>query len=102
MHLHTHPGANLRNMTKLIIQIPCLNEAEVLPETLAKLGERFELEIAQQLVFPKLYACVSAVSRDPQSGECIGINDPTQPIGGGATPAPFQIEPLDDEPVVRP
>ena len=24
-------------MTKLIIQIPCLNEAEVLPETLAKL-----------------------------------------------------------------
>lgn len=73
------------------------------PETLAKLGERFELEIAQQLVFPKLYACVSAVSRDPESGECIGINDPTQPIGGGATPAPFHIEPLgDDEPVVRP
>ena len=75
------------------------------PETLAKLGERFELEIAQQLVFPKLYACVSAVSRDPESGECIGINDPTQPIGGGAAPAPapFQIEPLgDDEPVVRP
>lgn len=73
------------------------------PETLAKLGEHFELEIAQQLVFPKLYACVSAVSRDPESGECIGINDPTQPIGGGAAPAPFQIEPLgDDEPVVRP
>jgi len=73
------------------------------PETLAKLGVRFELEIAQQLVFPKLYACVSAVSRDPESGECIGINDPTQPIGGGATPAPFQIEPLDaNEPAVRP
>lgn len=72
------------------------------PETLAKLGERFELEIAQQLVFPKLYACVSAVSRDPESGECTGINDPTQPVGGGAAPAPFQIEPLDDAPVVRP
>ena len=66
------------------------------------MGERFELEIAQQLVFPKLYACVSAVSRASESGECIGINDPTQSIGGGAAPAPFQIEPLDDEPVVRP
>lgn len=30
-------GSKPRNMTKLIIQIPCLNEAEVLPETLAKL-----------------------------------------------------------------
>ncbi|MGM8930402.1 gamma-glutamyltransferase [Salinicola halophyticus] len=71
--------------------------------TLAKLGERFKLEIAQPLVFPKLYACVSAVSRSPATDECVGINDPTQPIGGGATPAPFHIEPLDDgEPVVRP
>ncbi|WP_110654647.1 gamma-glutamyltransferase family protein [Salinicola halimionae] len=71
--------------------------------TLAKLGERFKLEIAQPLVFPKLYACVSAVSRNPATGECVGINDPTQPIGGGATPAPFHIEPLgDDESVVRP
>jgi len=73
------------------------------PETLAKLGKRFKLEIAQPLVFPKLYACVSAVSQNPTTGECVGINDPTQPIGGGAAPAPFHIEPLgDDEPVVRP
>ncbi|MAM56513.1 MAG: gamma-glutamyltranspeptidase [Salinicola sp.] len=73
------------------------------PATLKRLGERFELEIAQQLVFPKLYACVSAVSRDPETGECLGINDPTQPIGGGAAPATFDMEPLgDDAPIVRP
>lgn len=73
------------------------------PETLAKLGERFELEIAQQMVFPKLYACVSAVSRAPETGECAGINDPTQPVGGGASSAPFRIEPVSNgEPVVRP
>lgn len=72
-------------------------------ETLGKLGERFALEVAQQTVFPKLYACVSAVSRDPVSGECVGLNDPTQPIGGGAEPRPFQLEPLgDDSSVVRP
>ncbi|MDH4571751.1 gamma-glutamyltransferase family protein [Salinicola acroporae] len=73
------------------------------PATLKRLGERFELEIAQQLVFPKLYACVSAVSRDPETGECIGINDPTQPIGGGAAPAPFRLGSLgSDAPAVRP
>ncbi|WP_110643675.1 gamma-glutamyltransferase [Salinicola sp. CPA57] len=73
------------------------------PETLATLAKRFELEIAPQRVFPKLYACVSALSRDPATGECVGLNDPTQPVGGAATPAPFQLEPLgDDEPAVRP
>ncbi|GHB11996.1 gamma-glutamyltransferase family protein [Salinicola rhizosphaerae] len=73
------------------------------PATLSRLGERFALEIAQQTVFPKLYACVSAVARDPLSGECTGLNDPTQPVGGGAAPAPFEIESLGDAgPVVRP
>lgn len=70
---------------------------------IARLGERFELEIAQQLVFPKLYACVSAVARDPTTGECLGLNDPTQPIGGGAAPAPFQAGRLGgDAAIVRP
>ncbi|WP_110684983.1 gamma-glutamyltransferase [Salinicola aestuarinus] len=73
------------------------------PATLTRLGERFALEISQQTVFPKLYACVSAVSRDPATGECVGLNDPTQPIGGGAAPAPFAIDSLGDGgPVVRP
>ena len=71
--------------------------------TLAALESRFTLEIAQSLVFPKLYACVSGVARDPASGECVGLNDPTHPIGGGATPAPFQLDPLaDTAPEVRP
>ncbi|WP_110678504.1 gamma-glutamyltransferase [Salinicola sp. RZ23] len=71
--------------------------------TLAALESRFALEIAQQRVFPKLYACVSGVARDPASGECVGLSDPTQPIGGGATPAPFQLDPLaDTPPEVRP
>ncbi|KAA0018299.1 gamma-glutamyltranspeptidase [Salinicola corii] len=72
-------------------------------ETLTRLGKCFELEMAQQLVFPKLYACVTAVSRDPETGECTGINDPTQPIGGGAIPAAFTLESLDGNgPKVRP
>ncbi len=60
--------------------------------TLAELGRDFELEIAQLLVFPKLYSCPSGVSRDPSSGLCHGLNDPSQPIGGAAASAPFMLE----------
>jgi gamma-glutamyltranspeptidase/glutathione hydrolase len=63
-------------------------------EMLTALAQDFELEIAQLLVFPKLYSCPSGVSRDPASGLCHGLNDPSQPIGGAAAAAPFQ---LDDE-----
>lgn len=55
-------------------------------EVLDELGKTFELEVAQRLVFPKLYACPSGVSRDPETGSCYGINDPSQPIGGAAGP----------------
>lgn len=38
-------------MTKLIIQIPCLNEADSLPETLAKLPRRIEgVDVIEYLV----------------------------------------------------
>ncbi len=60
-------------------------------EIVQALSEHFELEIAQRLVFPKLYACPSGVSRDPATGLCHGINDPSQPIGGAAAPAPFEL-----------
>ena len=50
------------------------------------------LERAQALVFPKLYACPSGVSRDPHSGRCEAMTDPTQPIGGGAAAAPFHYQ----------
>ncbi|MCB2010293.1 MAG: gamma-glutamyltransferase [Geminicoccaceae bacterium] len=60
-------------------------------EVLDHLRQRFDLEVAQLLVFPKLYACPSGVSRDPATGLCHGINDPSHPIGGGAIPAPFDL-----------
>ena len=63
-------------------------------KVLSALGRDFELEVAQLLVFPKLYSCPSGVGRDPVSGICKGLNDPSQPIGGAATAAPFR---LDDE-----
>lgn len=63
-------------------------------EVLSALAEDFELEVAQLLVFPKLYACPSGVSRDPLTGVCQGLNDPSQPIGGAAASTPFE---LDDE-----
>jgi len=61
-------------------------------EVLAALSEDFELEVAQLLVFPKLYSCPSGISRDPASGYCQGLNDPSQPIGGAAGAAPFKLE----------
>lgn len=61
--------------------------------TLAALRAAYDdVEVAQLLVFPKLYACVSAVSRDPATGMCAGLNDPSQPAGGGAAAAPFAFE----------
>lgn len=60
-------------------------------EVLAALTRDFELEIAQLLVFPKLYSCPSGVSREPESGLCHGLNDPSQPIGGAAAAAPFSV-----------
>lgn len=62
-------------------------------ETLSLLRAAYDsVEVAQLAVCPKLYACVSAVSRDPATGLCTGINDPSQPIGGAAAPAPFVVE----------
>jgi gamma-glutamyltranspeptidase/glutathione hydrolase len=61
------------------------------PEVIAALAQKWQVEVAQLLVYPKLYACVSAVARDPASGLCTGINDPSQPIGGAAVPAPFSL-----------
>jgi len=61
-------------------------------EVLAVLAEDFVLEVAQRLVFPKLYSCPSGVSRDPETGICQGLNDPSQPVGGASAAAPFQLD----------
>ena len=58
---------------------------------LRALAQSFTLEVAQRLVFPKLYSCPSGVARDPATGLCHGISDPSQPIAGAAAPAPFAL-----------
>ncbi|MFC0266458.1 gamma-glutamyltransferase family protein [Kushneria aurantia] len=58
------------------------------PQVLAQLGKHYVLEPAQQLVFPRLYACPGGVARN-SSGEYEALCDPAQPVGGGAIPAPF-------------
>jgi gamma-glutamyltranspeptidase/glutathione hydrolase len=65
---------------------PAMGEA-----ALAELRRHFPLEVAQQLVFPRLYACPSGVARDAQSGDCWGMADKSQPVAGAATPAPFSL-----------
>ena len=47
---------------------------------IAALEREFDLDIAPLMVFPKLYACPSAVQRDPVSGLCSGMTDPSSPI----------------------
>ncbi|HEX6141769.1 MAG TPA: gamma-glutamyltransferase [Geminicoccaceae bacterium] len=62
-------------------------------DILAELARDFELEVAQRLVFPKLYSCPSGVSRDPATGLCAGTSDPSLPIGAAAAAGPFELEP---------
>jgi gamma-glutamyltranspeptidase/glutathione hydrolase len=66
---------------------PAMGEA-----ALTELRKVFTVEVAQQLVFPKLYACPSGVARDPGTGTCWGIADVSQPVAGAAMPAPFRLD----------
>ena len=66
---------------------PRLGEA-----VLADLARDRTLEIAQRLVYPKLYGCPSGVARETETGLCHGLADPSLPIGGAAAPAPFAME----------
>nr|WP_226898379.1 gamma-glutamyltransferase [Mangrovicoccus algicola] len=56
-------------------------------------GLHGDLEVAGSAVYPKLYACVSGVARDPATGICSAVVDPSQPVGGGAAPGPFDPGP---------
>jgi len=62
------------------------------PEVLAQMAEHFDLEVAQQMVFPKLYSCPSAVMFDPATGLCAGMGDKSMPVSGAAAPAPFALD----------
>lgn len=61
---------------------PALGDA-----VLGALAERHTLEVAQQMVFPKLYACVSGVASTAEG--YVGLNDPSQPMGGASGPCAF-------------
>src|SRR3546814_17110600 len=65
---------------------PAMGEA-----ALAELRKLFKLEVAQQLVFPRLYACPSGVPRDPKTGQCWGIADVSHPGSAAARPAPLRL-----------
>jgi gamma-glutamyltranspeptidase/glutathione hydrolase len=56
------------------------------PEVQAALAARFELRAVTPSVHPNLFACPSAVLRDPASGEAWGMTDPFQPVAGAAGP----------------
>ena len=71
-------------------------------EIVSELGRHFELEVAQRLVFPKLYSCPSGVSRDPATGMCHGLNDPSQPVGGAAGAARLELGTLAGPAPARP
>jgi gamma-glutamyltranspeptidase/glutathione hydrolase len=61
------------------------------PETLAELSREFEIDVAQNLVFPKLYSCPSGVLRDPATGKTQGCGDRINPVAGAVAEAPFDI-----------
>ena len=55
------------------------------PEVLRALRARFSVREVEHLVLPNLFACPTAVLRDPQSGNGFGMTDPMQPVAGVAT-----------------
>ncbi len=70
-------------------------------EVLAELSALHELEVAQLLVFPKLYACPAGVTRDPSTGRCTGIADVSSPIAGAAASDPLVLDRPTAAPAVR-
>jgi gamma-glutamyltranspeptidase/glutathione hydrolase len=59
-------------------------DARLTPEILDALAARCELRRLPPTVFPNLFACPSAVLRDPATGEASGMTDPWQPVAGCA------------------
>jgi gamma-glutamyltranspeptidase/glutathione hydrolase len=70
-------------------------------DALRELGERFTLEVAQQLVFPKLYSCPAGVARDPASGRATGLADVSSPVAAAAAPAPLTLPEAGETTVAR-
>ncbi len=68
---------------------------------LRALEKKHHLEVAQPMVFPKLYACPSAVAL--AEGDFVGLNDPSQPVGSALGPRVFawKPQPADQTQTVR-
>jgi gamma-glutamyltranspeptidase/glutathione hydrolase len=60
-------------------------------KTISKLNEYFELNIAQNLVFPKLYSCPSGVYRDINSSQTFGFGDKNSPIAGAVSEGLYNL-----------
>ncbi len=58
------------------------------PAVLARLAARWPLEVAPNVVMPKLYASPSGVAAE--AGGLVGLNDPVLPDGGAAGPSPAE------------
>jgi gamma-glutamyltranspeptidase/glutathione hydrolase len=54
------------------------------PEVLRALRARISVREVEHLVLPNLFACPTAVLRDPESGDGFGMTDPMQPFAGVA------------------
>ena len=54
------------------------------PEIVAALEARFAVREADLMVWPKLFACPSAILRDRTTGTLSGMTDPMQPVAGVA------------------
>ena len=74
------------NETNLITVDP-----DVGNETINKLSKSFEINIAQNLVFPKLYSCPSGVYRDTKSGNTFGFGDRNSPVAGACSEGLYNL-----------
>ncbi len=69
---------------------------------IAELSKEFELEIAQNQVFPKLYSCPSGVYRDPYTGYTEGCSDKMNPLSGAVAQGYIKItQPTQNQTFVR-
>jgi gamma-glutamyltranspeptidase/glutathione hydrolase len=59
-------------------------DARLEPRVLTALAARFNVRELMPTVHPNLFACPSAVLRDPATGEACGMTDPWQPVAGCA------------------
>ena len=60
-------------------------------DAIVTLSEKFQVEVAQNLVFPKLYSCPSGVWRSPEDTKVYGISDPANPVAGAIREGPFEF-----------